>query len=69
MPRQLRGVMVAVLGVMLGSGFSPAILERLGEWTLSLSMLALYIAVSAAIAIVTPVLTPLPTISCVWVNS
>ena len=49
LPQGLRSVMVAVLGVMLGSGFSPAILERLGEWATSLSMLALYIAASAAI--------------------
>jgi membrane AbrB-like protein len=42
MPKTFRNVMVAVLGIMLGSGFSPEILARLGDWGLSLAMLALY---------------------------
>ena len=42
MPKAFRNVMVAVLGVMLGSGFSPEILGRLADWGLSLAMLALY---------------------------
>ena len=44
MPRQLRGVMVAVLGVMLGSGFSPEILARFTEWLTSLVLVVGYIA-------------------------
>ena len=44
MPRPLRHVMVAVLGVMLGSGFTPEILPRLGEWTVSLGALVIYSA-------------------------
>ena len=48
-PMQARGVMIAVLGVMLGSGFSPELLERLGDWALSLAGLALYIAVSGGL--------------------
>ena len=32
LPQGLRSVMVALLGVMLGSGFSPAILEHLADW-------------------------------------
>jgi membrane AbrB-like protein len=39
-----RALMVAVLGVMLGSGFSPEILERLADWAFSVAMLALYAA-------------------------
>lgn len=35
-PPRLRMVMLAVLGVMLGSHFTPGLLERLGAWTPSL---------------------------------
>lgn len=52
LPVRLRNVFVAVLGVMLGSGFSPALLPRLGEWTLSLSALLLYTAASGTIGYV-----------------
>ncbi len=38
----LRTFMVIVLGVMLGSSFSPAILARLDEWAVSLAMLLVY---------------------------
>jgi uncharacterized membrane protein AbrB (regulator of aidB expression) len=31
-PPVLRSLFVVVLGVMLGSSFTPAILDRLGEW-------------------------------------
>ena len=46
-PATLRSVFVAVLGVMLGSSFRPELLDRLGEWSLSLSGLLLYTALSA----------------------
>jgi membrane AbrB-like protein len=52
LPQGLRSVMVALLGVMLGSGFSPAILEHLCDWALSLSMLAAYTAVAGAASMV-----------------
>lgn len=45
MAAPLRTLMVAVLGVMLGSGFTPEILAAAGAWTLSLCAIALYIAV------------------------
>ena len=48
MAMNLRTVMVAVLGIMLGSGFSPEILERLGQWSLSLAAVGLYAAVAGA---------------------
>ena len=48
LPQGLRSVMVALLGVMLGSGFSPAILEHLADWALSLSALAVYTAVAGS---------------------
>ncbi len=44
MPVGFRHFMVTVLGIMLGSGFSPEMLERIGEWALSLASLALYAA-------------------------
>lgn len=33
---RLRQGMIVVLGVLLGSGFSPALVQRLGEWAVSL---------------------------------
>lgn len=51
LPNRLRSVMVVVLGIMLGSGFSPAILAQLGDWALSLSALLLYVIVSGVIGI------------------
>lgn len=41
-PRPLRNLMIVVLGIMLGSGFSPTILDRLGEWMVSFGFLAIY---------------------------
>lgn len=46
MAQPLRTVMVAVLGVMLGSGFTPEILARLDEWAVSLASLVGYIALA-----------------------
>lgn len=39
----LRGAMTSILGVLLGSGFSPDILGRLDEWAISLALLAPYL--------------------------
>jgi len=44
----LRMVMVMVLGVMLGSGFTPEILAVLGDWTISLAAMTLYILAGTA---------------------
>ncbi len=41
-PRGFRGVMIAVLGVMLGAAFSPEMAGRIGQWWPSLLALALY---------------------------
>jgi len=49
-PAKLRQVMIAVLGVMLGSAFRPDILEQAGQWTLSLAMLVVYVAAVALLA-------------------
>ena len=50
MSLRVRAVMVAVLGVMLGSGFTPEILARMAEWSLSLAALALYAATAGGAA-------------------
>lgn len=46
-----RAIMVAVLGVMLGSSFEPAMLERVVTWSLSLSMLLFYVALSGCVGL------------------
>ncbi len=50
MPGGLRSSMIAVLGVMLGSGFSPALLDHLGDWTVTLSALLPYVALAGLAA-------------------
>ena len=46
MPHSLRTAMLAVLGVMLGSAFSPQLLHQVAGWSLSLSALFLSMAVA-----------------------
>jgi len=46
---RLRSAMVAVLGVMLGSGFSPEMLAAMVDWWPSLTALALYAAVAGGV--------------------
>ena len=48
MPMLLRHAMVAVLGVLLGSGFTPEIAQHMGDWGVSLGALALYCTVAGA---------------------
>jgi len=50
-PPRLRQGMIAVLGVMLGSAFTPEILDRLGEWAVSFATLFAYIAASLALGV------------------
>lgn len=42
LPVVFRTAMIGVLGVMLGSGFAPEILDRIGDWVISLIGLAVY---------------------------
>jgi uncharacterized protein len=49
MYRWVRGPNVAVLGVMLGSSFTPAVIARFGEWMTTIAGLALYVALVTAI--------------------
>jgi len=44
-----RAVMVAILGVMLGSAFSPELIDRLSGWALTGAFLAVYVAVAGAV--------------------
>ncbi len=46
---RLRNLMLIVLGTMLGSSFSPEILDRAADWPLSLSALALYALIAGGI--------------------
>src|SRR5918996_2937761 len=47
-PPLLRDVMLAALGVMLGSRVTPDAANRLGEWVVTLLGLALYVVVAGA---------------------
>lgn len=50
-PVFIRPYVVVVIGVMLGSGFTPDILGRLQEWTISLAGLAVYLAACGAVTV------------------
>lgn len=49
-PTRIRPFMFMVLGVMLGSTFAPDILDRVGQWLGSISLLLLCVAVTGAVA-------------------
>jgi uncharacterized protein len=49
--RSLRSLMIAVVGVMVGGAFTPEIIGRAPEWVLSLSGLAVYIALVTLIGL------------------
>lgn len=48
-PLPLRAVMLAVLGLMLGGAFTPAILDRVAAWGVSLAALAVYVLAATAV--------------------
>lgn len=48
---RLRTLAHLVLGVMIGSAFSPGLLERAGQWLLSLSGMMLFLAVVTPLSI------------------
>lgn len=52
MNRTFRAVMVTILGVFLGSAFSPEVVERAGQWALALCILAGFIVLGSAIGYV-----------------
>lgn len=49
-PTRVRPLMFMVLGVMLGSTFAPDILDRIGHWLGSVTLLLLCVAMTGAIA-------------------
>src|SRR5512145_1412350 len=51
MPRQPRAVMITVLGVMLGSAFTPEVIARMGEWIITFSALVLWSVLAGAVGL------------------
>ncbi len=52
MARRFRAVMVSILGVFLGSAFSPDVIGQLGQWSLALGVLLLFILCGSLIGYV-----------------
>lgn len=50
-PMQIRPYVVVVIGVMLGSGFSPALYDQAAAWALSFLFLGAYLAVAGAVIV------------------
>ena len=50
-PTPIRPYVVAVIGVMLGSAFTPAFLDQVGAWAVSFAFLGLYIILSGAVVV------------------
>lgn len=50
-PAPVRAVSLAILGVLLGSAFTPDLLHRLGDWVISLVGLIVYLAAVIPLAI------------------
>jgi len=48
-PARLRGAMIAVLGLMLGSAFTPDLLGRIAQWSGSLAVLLVAMVVTSAL--------------------
>ena len=44
-PMRLRTIMMAVLGVMLGSSFTPAVFERIGDWINTISAMTIFVII------------------------
>ena len=43
LPPKMRGVFITIIGVFLGSAFTPDVLDRVAQWPLSLAGLVLYV--------------------------
>ncbi|HYM30234.1 MAG TPA: AbrB family transcriptional regulator [Candidatus Cybelea sp.] len=50
--RRLRALFVTVLGVLLGSAFTPAVLAHAGDWTIGFGLLAVFLPASSAVLFV-----------------
>ena len=51
LPQRTRMIMITVLGVMLGSAFSPELMDRIGQWIVSIAGLFVYGIVAAGIVL------------------
>ena len=49
LPIKMRSAFVTILGVFLGSAFTPQVLERISQWPLTLSCLVLYVMLLTAV--------------------
>ena len=49
-PNQARNSVLAVVGVFLGGSFTPDLLDRAGDWMLSLSMMVIFIPMITVLA-------------------
>jgi len=50
-PGRLRSPVVAVIGVLLGSGFAPEMIAQAGAWLVSLAVLSVYCVAVAAVVV------------------
>ena len=46
---RLRTVMIAILGIMLGSAFQPSLIDQIGEWTITIAGLLVYAIVACGL--------------------
>ncbi|MDA1090071.1 MAG: AbrB family transcriptional regulator [Proteobacteria bacterium] len=51
-PGRLRHLMIAVLGIMLGSAFTPDVLDNVGHWWLTMTTLVIFVMFLAAVVAV-----------------
>lgn len=51
LPMAIRPPVIVVIGVLLGSGFTPDLLAQAGGWAVSLLAMAVYLAVAAAVVV------------------
>jgi membrane AbrB-like protein len=51
-PVALRGFVIPVIGVLLGSAFGPGIVDRLADWALTLALMPAFIAAAAGLSYV-----------------
>lgn len=50
-PMPLRTIMIAVLGLMLGSAFAPGLLDQIGRWAGTMTVLLFAMAVTTALVV------------------
>ena len=48
-PGPARSIMIAVIGVLLGASFTPEVLDRVGEWPLTIGCLVLHLGILVAV--------------------